>query len=153
VGRARGLVVLGFLLLPLLFFSSAVRIDIFGEYSERIVRPADIAEIEESYELSGGRLVLDLRDLETGDFAVDAEPVAIEASVGMGELEVLMPLGVAVEAAAEVGMGRLEIRRFGEPAVERGGFGLEEFAPSDVTPPDVVLDLEVGAGNLELELR
>jgi phage shock protein PspC (stress-responsive transcriptional regulator) len=53
VGRARGLVVLGFLLLPLLFFSSAVRIDIFGEYSERIVRPADIAEIEESYELSG----------------------------------------------------------------------------------------------------
>lgn len=152
IGKARGLIVLGFLLLPVMLFSSAVRIDIFGEYAERIERPAAAAELEDSYELSGGRLLLDLRGLTASDFAAGGTPVVV-ASVGMGELEVLLPPSVDVEARTEVGIGRLEIRRLDSPVIlERAGFRLEEDASTDAEP-DLVLELEVGAGNLELELR
>jgi len=154
VGKARGLVVLGFLLLPVMLFSSVVRIDIFGEYAERIERPAAVTDLEGSYELSGGRLLIDLRDLDAADFAEGAPPVTIDASVGMGELEVRVPPMIDVEVTTEVGIGRIEIRNLDEPTIlERAGFGLEATVSADAEPPDLVLDLEVGAGNLEIELR
>ena len=148
VGRARGLIALGLVLLPLLMFSAAVHIDVFGEYGDRRIIPQTTAELDSAYELSGGRLVFDLSELDLTDADGD-EAVTVEATVGMGEILVVVPADVPIIVDTRVGIGRLDL--VGDVVSDRNGFDLtQRIDTTGDAEPVLVLDLEVGIGNLEL---
>ena len=103
-GRARALILVGLLLLPVAWTASLVDVPLEGGWGSRDFAPATAAELRDAYRLAGGELVLDLTDYVGSD-----APVDIEASVGFGDLRVLLPeeSGAVIDAAVGGGMIRL----------------------------------------------
>ncbi len=107
VGRSRALIALGvvlvLVLVPLGAVPAGVRWNAGAGVGDPVYRVTSIAELESSYELGAGELTLDLRRLDV------TEPVAIDASLGVGELTVLLPEGVPVTADIEVAVGTIDV--------------------------------------------
>jgi hypothetical protein len=121
-----------------------------GERSHTIV---DIADLDASYALGAGSLVLDLRELDLAGIAADAGPVEVAARVTFGELIVLVPEDVQVRGDARVAFG--EVAHFGRAD---GGVGprveLDEPAGDQETAGDgevLELDLRVAFGQIEVQ--
>ncbi len=114
-----------------------------GEWGEQSFRPLTAAEVQAEYELSGGALSLDLRSLD--DVSTIAGPVKV--GLGIGELLVWLPPGIDVEITGDVGIGALTL--LGD---ESGGIGVDDrvIRVAADGEPDLVLDLTVGIGNLEV---
>ena len=146
-GRPAGLVVLGFFLLPVLFFSRLVAVggaDLlsieFTSVGQVQHRPGSVEDIRPSYELGVGGLLIDLRDV---DFA--GETVWLETEVGIGEVLVRLPQGVAAEVSGEVGIGSLQV---GDR--NSGGVGVDADLRLEGSAGTLVLDSEVGIGEIEV---
>ena len=146
-GRPAGLVVLGFFLLPVLLFSRLVAVggaDLlsieFTSVGQVQHRPASVEDIRHSYELGVGGLTIDLRDV---DFA--GETVWLDAEVGIGEVLVRLPPGVAAEVSGEVGIGSLQV---GDR--NSGGVGVEADLRLEGSAGTLVLDSQVGIGEIEV---
>ncbi|MDE0189058.1 MAG: PspC domain-containing protein [bacterium] len=146
-GRPAGLVILGVVLIPVLLLSrlaAAGGADItsieFGSAGQVLHRPASVEDIRETYELGVGGLIIDLRDI---DFA--GSTVTMAAEVGIGELVVRLPEGVAAEVSGEVGMGSLEVGDW-----DRGGIGVEADLRLEGSGGTLILDSEVGIGGIEI---
>lgn len=135
-GRARGLVALGALLVPLVIASNVVDLGAApfgGGAGERLIRVETAAELEPRYQLGAGFLQLDLSALDLeGD-------VSTQVSVGAGELEVLLPEGLPVTIAADVQLGEVAL-----PGVRRDGVGLRD---------ELAVGVERGAARLHLDLE
>lgn len=142
-GRARGLIALGLLSIPFLLVVSAVRTPFAGEWGDRSFVPIAVNELQTDYELSGGSLRLDLRNIDdVGD------GTQLRADVGFGELVVYVPSNAAYEVTitADVGIGELDLA-----GDQRGGFGLDDaIAIGNADGPALDLDLEVGIGSLRV---
>lgn len=142
-GRARGLIPVGLLLLP---FLAAASLFPFGppwdgSVGERAWHPTGIEDVRDEYELGAGQLLVDLSEV---DFAGHERTVS--ASVGLGQLEVVVPEGVDVTVNASTGAGELEL--LGES--DRGS-GLERTVNPPVSGPvdgSLTLDLESGFGQV-----
>lgn len=119
VGRARGLIALGivlvFLLIPVGAAPEGLRVG--GGAGERLYQPLSQSELSDRYELGVGELTVDLSKLDI----VGTEDV--EVSVGMGEVIVLLPPDVGVDVDADVGAGTIDFPTGGP---EQGGIGLEQ---------------------------
>ncbi|MGH3649186.1 MAG: PspC domain-containing protein [Acidimicrobiia bacterium] len=144
VGRARWLIIVGLIMVPTLLFSPVFEYDWSEEQFDRRVAPATFEELAPSYSLEVGSLVIDLRDLEWASQTVD-----LTASVEVGNLEIWVPPGVAIEGEARADIGRVsgpndESFGFGDPLVSfdtEGDLGL------------LVILAEVDAGNIEVVYR
>jgi phage shock protein PspC (stress-responsive transcriptional regulator) len=103
LGRSIGLIVLGALLAFALAGVAAVDVPLRGGFGERTWTPQSGDELERQspYELTAGKAVLDLTELERGDHEV-------AASVAFGELTVIVPRGVSLELDAEVQGGKID---------------------------------------------
>ena len=144
VGRARWLIIVGAFLVPTLLFSPAFEYDWESDNFDVFVTPAEFDEIAPSYTVDAGNLVIDLTELDW-----DGELVELDASVDVGNLEVRVPEGVALDGAASVDVGRV-----GGPNGESWGFGEPSITfdePGDLGM--VVLDLEVNVGNINVFTR
>lgn len=142
-GRARGLIALGLLAIPFLLVVSAVRTPFAGEWGDRTFVPIAVTELQADYELSGGSLRLDLRNIEDV-----GEGAGLNADVGFGELVVYVPTDAPYEVnvTADVGIGELNL--VGD---QRGGFGLDDsIVIGAADGPTLDLDLEVGIGSLRV---
>lgn len=141
-GRARGLIAVGLALAAAATFTSAVDLSLEGGAGTRLRRPTRVAQLQ-PYRLGVGELTLDLRDL---DFVGTQ---AIEARIGFGELRVLVPDDVQVEADTHVGLG--EVRGFGSTedgvSVDRT---FRRTAGSE-TGRRLQLDLDAGIGEITVE--
>jgi phage shock protein PspC (stress-responsive transcriptional regulator) len=139
VGRSRGLIVLGILLLPLLLASTVVTAAFDGGWGDPVYRPVTLDEIDARYNLSGGDLELDLRRVD-----LSGSEVSIEADVGFGRLLVLIPDGAGYDITAHVGFGDIDFEGSHEGGIDvdqrfiRDGVGTFE------------LDLDVGFGQIEI---
>lgn len=104
VGGARWLVLPALAIALPLAFVSAAGIDLDGGFGERRERPATVAELEQTYRLGAGELVVDLRelDLPSGDHP-------LKVRIGAGHALVLVPDDVCVASAAEIGMGAVQV--------------------------------------------
>lgn len=142
VGRARGLIFVGILLIPFLIFSPIAEFDFRGDSSvgQRRVVVDSADEIAGPYDLAMGELVIDLRSV---DFT--GEVVDLAASVGIGSLRVLVPDGVEVELAAQVGIG--EVQAFGS---SRSGFAREIETARSGNAGRLVLDAEAFIGEVRV---
>ncbi|MCY7364115.1 MAG: PspC domain-containing protein [Frankiaceae bacterium] len=152
-GRARWLALVGLVLAGLLVPAALLEGSpgsLRGGVGERPWVPADAVARDRSYELGAGEAVLDLRQLEPGS----ARRV-IDAEVGVGQLVVLVPEDLVVQVSAEVGLGEIVVRELDGSRVDRGdedGTGLDEefIVGSPARDANVALDLQVGAGEIEV---
>ena len=141
-GRARWLIPFGLLLVPVMVGASVA--DAFDGTWEtpQVMRPTDFAGLATTYERGAGELVIDLTDLPWS-----GQTITLNAEVGVGELELLVPDGVAVEASGDVGIGE-----FSTVSGTQGGFGIDrtyDIAGSGLGT--VVANLEVGIGRIAVE--
>jgi predicted membrane protein len=114
-----------------------------GGIGERTETPASAAELG-AFRQGIGRLTVDLSSL-----AFDAEHPLVRASVGIGELVVLVPSGSDVSVEAHAGIGSI-----GTPDESRGGLDvtLESSLQGEIGG-EIWLELEVGMGAIRAELR
>lgn len=103
-GRARGLILWGLLLVPVVLIGSDVTIPLSGGMGERNYHPRTAGELAGTHELFAGQLSFDLTDMQWGE-----DPVEIEADVFMGQIQVLVPDGVDVHLDGHVQMGAIEL--------------------------------------------
>jgi phage shock protein PspC (stress-responsive transcriptional regulator) len=75
-----------------------------GGIGERVERPRSAADLDEAYRLGAGHLELDLSQLE-----LPAGETLVEARVGFGELEIVLPPSVAVDVTGEVQWGEAKV--------------------------------------------
>ncbi len=142
VGGARWLILPALAIALPLAFVSAAGIDLDGGFGDRHERPATLAELQQSYRLGAGELVLDLRELELppGD-----HPLSI--GIGAGHAVVLVPDDVCVASKASVGMGGVSV-------FERDSGGIDvdwndaRRAPAGTAR--LVIDGDVGLGLLDV---
>jgi phage shock protein PspC (stress-responsive transcriptional regulator) len=145
VGGARWLVLPALAIALPLAFVSAAGIDLNGGFGERHVRPGTLGEVKDAYRLGAGELVVDLRDV-----TLPADDRHLKVGVGAGHALVLVPEGVCVASAANVGMGAVAV-------FERNGGGVDvDWNDARRAPrhtPRLVVDGDVGVGLLEVRHR
>lgn len=140
-GRARLLILLGVLLLPFAVTASFVTAPITGGVGDHWFEPTSAAELRDEYRLVGGRIILDLTEIEATD-----EPMVISASVAIGRLVVRLPPDAGFEINAAVGAGDLLVL-----GTRQVGSGLEDRYVRDGDGPRFALDLETGIGELFID--
>jgi hypothetical protein len=124
--------------IPALFVDPAVWTEGIGEDT---ATPASAAELE-PFRHGIGKLTVDLR---TADPPLDG--VTIEASLGIGELVVLVPADTDVSVDAHAGVGNVEA--LGET---KSGVDVELTGISGTSgAQELDLELDVGVGNLRVE--
>jgi predicted membrane protein len=142
-GRARGLIALGVILTPVVFFSPIGDLDIVGTVGERRVNPETVAQIPETVDMGIGSLRLDLSDV---DF--DGAEVSTSLDIGIGELIVYVPDDITVDVESDLGIG--EITMFGS---SRNGVGLELDRRRDGSNGFLDLNLDGGIGSIRVISR
>lgn len=136
-----GLITVGIVLTVLTAGSSAADIRFAGGIGDRTYVPQAAGDLEEDYSLAIGQLEVDLTEvrLPTGT-------TTIEMSVGMGELLVELPEGVAIDASADVTAGEVQI-----VDVQDSGVAVEARFTDDQylsSPTRLSLELSVGLGDM-----
>jgi hypothetical protein len=112
------------------------------EVGNRTVAPDSLAELERSYEVGMGSLVIDLSRIDFGD-----QSRALDVELGMGDLTIVVPARLAVEINGEVGAG--EATTFGR---NEGGLGVEVKHEEEAAAGAgrLSIDYEVGLGRAEV---
>ena len=142
-GRARWLIVIGLLLVPVLLVASVIPSWSFnGEVGDEFFRPATLAQIRQPYELAAGSLYIDLTSLDEDEIDSAVRAVDIEVQIGAGEIQIDVPRGLAVSVEASVGVGVVDL--FGD---ERAGLGVSSSAITG-SPPVLFITAEAGAGSI-----
>ena len=144
-GRARWLIVIGLLLIPVLVFASVVPNWTFsGETGEVFINVTSTEEIETEYEMAAGSLHVDLSDIE---LAEGAAPRQVDVSIGAGEIRIDVPRDVPVHVEASLGVGVIDL--FGD---DRAGIGVDATADTG-TPPALLINAEAGFGSIVVRER
>jgi predicted membrane protein len=153
-GRARGLIWLGALLLPLVLIAQIPTpgwIQTFpsittesGAAGEVRVTPTELDELQDSYELGAGSIRIDLREL-----LVDGEDIELELSVGVGEIEVLVPDDLDLEATASIGIGEIQLLDRSSGGIGVGDVEVRSEA-AGVARGSVQLELSAGIGEIDV---
>ncbi|MEP7082157.1 MAG: PspC domain-containing protein [Chloroflexota bacterium] len=140
-GNARLLILPALLVLPVAWAASYVTVPLEGGTGDQWFSPVTVQELQDEYRMVGGRLTLDLRDLEAG-----TEPIRISASVAFGTLSVLLPVDAQVELDSHVGAGGSNIL-----GSYQSGTELTERYVRGKSGPHFVLDLGSGIGYVWVE--
>jgi phage shock protein PspC (stress-responsive transcriptional regulator) len=142
-GHARRFILLGLLVLPLAIGSAFVTVPLEGGAGDHYFHPVVIGELQPEYRLVGGRLWLDLTDLPIG-----TQPVTIHASVGVGELVVIVPQGANIEVDARADAGALWLLG----SVQRGtGLSDRLIRGGNLGRGTLILTLDAGIGSVDVE--
>jgi phage shock protein PspC (stress-responsive transcriptional regulator) len=145
-GRARILILLALLLVPLALGASFMTAPLEGGIGGLRFTPANAAELRDEYRLMGGTLILDLTDL-----SIPAQPVRIAASVAAGQLVVIVPPDASVELRARMGAGQVTVFDYYHDGIilTNAGTSLDEqYVRRHRFGPTYVLDLQGGIGDV-----
>lgn len=142
-GRARLLILLGLAVLPIAATAAFLTVPLEGGIGGAYFQPQQVAEVQDAYHLVAGELSIDLTQLGAG-----SDPLVIDATVGIGEIYVLVPADAVVDVTGTVQGGR--IRLFGRSQV---GTALADHI--EASEPGggrvVTLRLDAGIGQIVVE--
>ncbi len=141
-GRARGLIPVAIVLGMGLCVAAVVDVSFTGGIGERFHQPLAISELETSYRLGIGEIVVDLRRL---DLTGRSESVLVTA--GIGHVEVIVPPGVEVVSAGHAGAG--EVVLFGASG-EGTSVDRRLVSPGRDGGGRLTVDARVGIGQVEV---
>jgi phage shock protein PspC (stress-responsive transcriptional regulator) len=141
-GGARWLILPALLLFAVAGAFRAAHVHLRGGWGDRTVQVSGLGDLHSRYDLAGGQLTLDLRGVH---FPAGRE-THVAARVGLGQLDVRLPPGVAVRGSARTGAGEVTVfgRRSEGLDVSRTTFSRGSG------PATVVLDTDVGMGSLRV---
>jgi len=143
-GPHAGLIVAGVFVTIAVLAVAATPPDAFnGGIGERNIRVTDQSDLTDRYNVGLGELRLDLSDLTM------TEPAEIEATVGAGDLTIVLPPDIPVDIDASTGAGQIDL--FGETD---NGISVSDTYTSDGFDSATVtltLELDVAAGNIKVE--
>jgi phage shock protein PspC (stress-responsive transcriptional regulator) len=138
-GRARILILLALLLMPLAVTASFITAPLEGGIGDHRYTPVTAAEVRDEYRSMGGRVILDLTNLQTSP-----RTIHIAASVAVGQLVVILPEGASFELRTRVGAGDSYV--LGSQDV---GTSLDSrYVRHQLNRTTYVLDLEMGIGEV-----
>lgn len=141
---ATGLAVFGTLLAFVTLLTAMAPLEGFqGGVGDRDITVSRVEDLDRNYDLAMGQMVIDLTEIERLE-----GPTELVASIGMGDLVVVVPPGVAFEVDARVGAGEIEI--LGE---RWDGVGVDATHLTDgfgEGDDGYLLDLRVGFGRVEV---
>jgi phage shock protein PspC (stress-responsive transcriptional regulator) len=151
----RGLIPFALLLIALTWGVLAAPVDRWrgGEVGDLRAAPTTVAALAPEYQRSAGEIHLDLRnlDLTVPAGAADPGPVRTKVNIGAGDVQVRVPENADVTVDGSVGVGSVSFEDR-----EDAGPGAELRVNQDLGADGVragrllVLDLEAGAGNVEV---
>ena len=139
-GRARWLIVVGLLLLPVLFVTALWPTSFDWSVGDSLIEPTTVEEAQGPFRLGAGSLTIDLKNLTAEELASVG---TIDVSLGFGDLVVRIPDDVGVVLTADIAMGEIQL-----PGPNVDGIGVDverQFGPSS---PTMSIDIEVGAGSV-----
>jgi phage shock protein PspC (stress-responsive transcriptional regulator) len=140
-GRARWLILVGAVLIPTLFLSPVFEWDWNSETFDVFVEPHTFADVEDSYSIDVGNLVIDLTQLPW-----DGETINITARVDAGNIEIRVPQDVGI-----VGEASVEVGRVGAPGRQSAGLGSPGLNFNETgTEGTLILDAQVDVGNIDI---
>jgi hypothetical protein len=137
-GGNRGLVVLGVLLAAILTAAATLRIDIAGGIGSQTVHPVSAKALGKTYRMAVGQMTIDLRHVSFGKSSPK-----VRATVGVGQLVVLVPPWAHVRVHARAGAGMVSAF-----AHSQSGLDVDHMFFHGGGPPAVILDLAVGVGQV-----
>ena len=144
-GRARWLIVVGLLLMPLLFLASVGPTwSISGEAGERYIRVESIQDLERvdfAFEHGAGVLEIDLRNFEPPTATDGIYPIPIGAKIGAGEVRIWLPDPASATVHGRVGIGSVDILGH-----QSAGLGVSRTEQTLATGDDWVFSIDVNAG-------
>lgn len=142
-GRARWLILVGLIMIPSLLFSPVFEWGWSNSAMNRTEVVTSFADLD-AYSLDVGNLVIDLTDLPW-----NGQNIELVASVNAGNLEVILPEGIAITGTASVDVGRVSA-----PGRESSGLGNPtiNFDTAGYNG-SVFLDLTVDVGNIDVRVR
>lgn len=113
-----------------------------GGVGERDIRVTQQSELEDRYDMALGKVILDLGDLSL------TQSAEVDVSVGAGEIWVILPPGLPIKVNATVGAGEIDL--LGENADGLSPRLTHTSEGFDSAPVTLTLDLNVGAGKIEV---
>lgn len=140
----RGMIALGIVLTVLLFLGTVIAFPFGGGIGERTERPTSIEQAGERFELGIGQLTVDLTELPVPTGGV--EPFLVRARLGIGELIVVVPEGLAVRVEARSGLGSVKVFD-----LEESGFDVDVVSEPAGAAPALDLRLSVGIGEVSVD--
>jgi phage shock protein PspC (stress-responsive transcriptional regulator) len=140
-GRAPALLVLGIFLTPVVITASFVNVPFEGGAGERFWSASSVATVRDEYRLAMGSATLDLSNLD-----LDGETVEVDASIGMGELIVIVPSDVEVQATADVGIGEAVVFNTKDDGVD----AVVSQVEGDGAGGTLIVNADGGLGSVEV---
>lgn len=140
--RTGGLFLVGLILAGTAVVVSTIDVTVDGPVGDRVSHPIFAADVQRTYDVAAGDLVVDLSDvtLRPGTTNVDA-------NVGVGQLTVRLPDDATVRVQATAGLGHLSV--LGRTA---DGWDPELNVTENAlgATSELVLDADVGIGNVRV---
>jgi hypothetical protein len=127
---------------PFVLASSLIDVPLRGTVGDRFLFPRTTSALDDNYEVLAGHLTLYLDELRLD------EDVHVDASIAMGELDIIVPRGVRVLANGTAKAGALSF--FND--VDRG-FDLRrnEIAGDPDAERTISLDIEAGIASVDVD--
>ena len=141
--RVGGLVFLGLLLLAAFGAAAATPVSVSSGVGDKVERPLNADAVEPTYDLGVGSLDLDLRAV-----ALPSGTTSIDASVGVGELLITVPEGVALDVDLHAGVGEVDLLGDHDDGVDV--HRTLTLAGSTAAAPVLQLEGDVGFGHVEV---
>jgi hypothetical protein len=139
-GRAPVLILPALLVLLIGIPAAFMTVPLEGGVGGPYYAPTSRAELQDHYQLAFGKLTLDLSQMPVG-----TDPITVQASVGAGGLEVVVPDNAQVQVDTDVGAGYSYV--LGD---SQGGTDLSNHYELGDLGRLIVLDLSAGLGGIEV---
>ena len=144
-GRARGLIFLGVLVLPIAWAIAAVDLEWHDGVGEESVNVSSLDELDASYTWGIGEFVVDLSDLD-----LDGADRTIEVGLTIGELVLWVPDTATLDLDADVRAGEIDLRGGTNRIVDDGIDATVDTVLAGSGDGTLTIDADVGFGALEL---
>ncbi|GBE25478.1 hypothetical protein BMS3Bbin02_01764 [bacterium BMS3Bbin02] len=105
-GRARWLVPLGLLLMPIVLVANLINVSVIGPWGNFFVEAQTIENLNQSYRYGGGDVKFRLRE---DAWVSVSEDVSVEVFLGMGSLALFVPKDVNIVVTTDIGLGTFEV--------------------------------------------
>ncbi|MET7873379.1 PspC domain-containing protein [Streptomyces cyaneofuscatus] len=145
-----GTVLLAMVTAVLLAGATMLPKEISTDWARQEWRPAEVAAVQQGYELGSGDARLDL----SGVVVPPGESVRTRLEVGAGRAAVVVPEGATVKVRAEAGLGEIRLEEGQRVQVRIDSDQTSERTlppPKGATPAGTIeLEVEVGVGQVEV---
>ncbi len=145
VGRARGLIVLGLLLLPIAWALAAIDLTWWDGVGEELVTVADLEELDDEYRWGMGQFHLNLADLD-----LDGETREVGVGLTIGELKIWVPDSFRADIEIDGQLGSAIVSDHDLRFNDDGYDIAMARTTGDPTGGTLLLDVDIGIGEAEV---